>query len=153
MAVTTKWIVSTRATNGLVTALSTELNSLASAAAALASAAIQNQTNLDFYADATLTVTYGVAPRGTAPVVELWMARSADNSVFEDASATGPILPQNGFIGVFPLRAVTTAQVITIPLIMLPPGDFKLLVVNKGGQAMAASGNTVVLKTYGDQAV
>jgi hypothetical protein len=129
-----------------VTALDTALNSLANNAAAL-SAAIDNDADLDVYADIELVVTYGTNPTDQS-LVECYVVRTIDGTNFEDASTTGPILPRASFVGGFSLRAVTTAQRIVIPEVRLPPRDFKIFVVNKSGQAMAASGNTVKLKTY-----
>jgi hypothetical protein len=132
-----------------VTALTTELNSLANNAAAISSA-IDNDTDLDVYADFELVVTYGSNPTDQS-LVELYVVRTVDGTNYEDASTTGPVVPRTGYVGGFSLRAVTTAQRIVIPEVRLPPRDFKVFVINKSGQTTAASGNTVKLKTYRQQ--
>lgn len=134
-----------------ITILSTGLNALANNAAVL-SAAISNGTDLDLYVDLGLDVTWGSAPTADAPV-EIWLARSLDaGSTYEDASATGPILPKNGYVGSFFPRAVTTQQIMCIPLIIVPPGDFKALLYNKSGQAFPATGTTLKGRFYKEQA-
>ncbi len=131
--------------------LTTALNSLANNAAVL-SAAISNGTDLDLYLDLFLDVTWGTNPTDFAPV-EVWLARSRDGgTTYEDASATGPIYPRNGFAGAFLPRAVTTQQITSVPMILLPPGDFKALLVNKSGQAFPASGSTLRGWFYKEQA-
>lgn len=126
--------------------LTTDLNSLANNAAALSSA-IDNDTDLDVYADFELVVTYGTNPTNQS-LVELYIVRTVDGTNFEDASTTGPVVPRGGFVGGFSLQATTSAQRIVIPEVRLPPRDFKVMVINKSGQTMAASGNTLKAKTY-----
>jgi hypothetical protein len=131
-----------------ITLLTTELNSLANNAATAPSSAIDNDTVnvLDLYMDVELLVTFGTGPTVNT-TLDLYLIRSVDATNYEDASATGPILPQNGYAGSFVLRSVTTAQRIILPGILCPPLDFKVMVLNNAtGQAMAASGNT--LKGY-----
>lgn len=131
--------------------MSTALNSLANDAAVL-SAAIANGTERDLYADWLLDVTFGSAPTANGRV-ELWLVRTLDASTYEDGAA-GPILPQNGFIGSFVLRAVTTQQRIIVPHpphILLPPLDFKVLAVNRSGQAFPASGSTITALFYREE--
>jgi len=129
--------------------LTTELNSLASTAAVL-SAAIDNDSDLDTHADFELVVTFGSSPTNFS-LVELYLVRTVDGTNYDDASATGPILPRNGFIGGFSVRNVTTAQRIVIPGVELPPRDFKLLIVNATNQAFPSSGNTLKAHTYRKQ--
>ncbi|MGL4649664.1 MAG: hypothetical protein ACRC1H_09680 [Caldilineaceae bacterium] len=144
---TSKWIASTRGSNP-VSVLTTELNSLANDAA-VTSAAISNTTEDDQYADLELVVTYGVAPVADK-TVDVYLVRQIDGTNYEDGSASRP--PAGGFIGSFVLDAVTSAQRKVLAGVMLPPLTFKLLIVNKAGQAMAASGNTLKAFIY-NQAV
>lgn len=134
-----RWDISSRTLP--LTVLSTGLDSLANAAAAL-SAAVDNDTDLDLLFLAQLAVTFGTSPTDQAPV-ELWIARSLDSTTFEDASATGPIFPRNGFVDACYVRAVTTAQVISTREITMPWRDHKALVMNRSGQAFPASGSTL----------
>lgn len=143
-----KWLDSIAA----VSLMTTELNSLANAAAAITAAAVDQNTPLATHGDFELVVTYGTNPTADS-AVELWIARTIDGTNFEDCSTTGPIVPANGFVGGFILRATTAAQRLVVPKVELPPLDFHVLVVNKSGQAMAASGNTLKVKMYRKQVV
>jgi hypothetical protein len=135
---TSKWVVGT-----LSTILTTELNSLANNAA-VTSAALPN-TNLDTYADFELVCTHGVAP--TADTTwDLYAVRQLDGTNYEDGTASRP--PANGFLGSFVLDAVTSVQRHVLPGVMLPPYAYKLLIVNKSGQAAAATANTLKQETY-----
>jgi hypothetical protein len=143
---TIQWVDSARSGGALVTEMTTALNGLASAAAA-ASGTVSNDAalELDRFADAELLVTFGTAPVADLAVA-LYLRRSINGTDFEDASASRP--PANGLVGVFPLAAVTTAQRLIIPGIVLPPTDFQWYVVNNAGQAFAASGNTLRVRYY-----
>jgi hypothetical protein len=143
---TSKWIASTR-TNP-VSILGTEINSLANDAA-VTSAVVSNTTEDDQYADFELVVTYGVAPVADK-TVDMYLVRSVDGTNYEDGTAARP--PAGGFVGSFVLDAVTSAQRKVLAGVMLPPLSFKILLVNKAGQAMAASGNTLKAFVY-NQAV
>lgn len=124
--------------------LSAELNSLANNAGALSSSAIENVSDLDLYVDIELVATFGVAPAANT-TLDVYFVRSVDGVNFEDASAAAP--PQNGFVGSFPVQAITSVQRMVLPQILCPPRDFKVFVVNNAtGQALAAAGNT--LKGY-----
>lgn len=132
----------------VVSVLTTELNSLANNAAAITATAFDNTSNLAERGDIELVATWGTNPTADS-VVECYFARTADQgSNYEDASTTGPIVPGNGYVGAFILRAVTTAQRIIIPRVELPPYKMHVLVVNKSGQTTAASGNTLKIYPY-----
>lgn len=132
--------------------MSTELNSLANAACA-ASSVIDADAYGQLYADVEVYVTFGTAPTANQPI-ELYIARRIDGTNIEDyvtgASGTGP---QNGYIGSVMPRAVTTAQRMILPKVELPPSDFVLLAINRTGQAMASSGNTVKAIRYTERSV
>lgn len=122
----------------LTVALSTELNSLANNTNVLGSAITPNAgyrtCELELY------VTYGVAPTANTAVL-VWLIRETDGTNYEDGGVG--VTPTRAPDAVFPLRAVTTAQRITV-VCDLPPGSFKACLRNDGtGQAMAASGNAL----------
>jgi hypothetical protein len=124
--------------------MTTELDGLANNARAI-SGAIDNTVELDFW-DVELVVTYGTAP-STGGTVELYLVESVDGTNYGDGDdAVAP--PATALVGVFPLRAVTTAQRIMLRGVMVPPLNFKYVVTNKAGQAMAASGNTLKRLPY-----
>lgn len=136
---------SARATNPF-NLLTTELNSLANNSGAISSAAAQNVTNLDLYADLELLCNFGTAPTA-GTTIDCYFARSIDGTNYEDGS--GSILPMNGFVGSFSVRAVTGNQRMVLPQVLLPPRDFYVILYNNGtGQAFAASGNTLRAYCY-----
>jgi hypothetical protein len=140
---TSKWIA-----GSLSTILATELNSLANDAGVIS--AVIPQTALDTYADFELVCTHGTAPVADK-TWDLYAVRQLDGTNYEDASASRP--PANGFLGSFVLDAVTSVQRKILPGIMLPPYAYKLLIVNKSGQAAAATGNTLKQETYNMQVI
>lgn len=125
-----------------ITFVSTELNSL-SAGAYVLSNAIDVDADYDLEVDLFLSVTFGTAPTADTPVYCYMVRSMGDGSTFEDGSATGPILPKNGSVGQWIVRNVNTAQIMCIPNVRLPAGDFKLLIGNGTNQAFPASGSTV----------
>lgn len=138
--------------NGSTTSImTTELNSLASTGSAISSA-IDNDASQYIYADFELVITYGTNPTA-GTVIELYIIRQVDGSNYEDGSTTGPVVPANGLVGAFKLRATTSGQRIIVPLIVLPPGDFKVMVWSRtSGQTAAASGNTLIMRAYTQEA-
>lgn len=135
-----RWFPSARGTNP-VTALSTELNSLANNAGAL-SGVISNDAaaELDLFMDLELVVTFGTAPTEDS-LIEAYIVRQIDGTNYETNTTEGR--PRDGFVGGFILDNVTTAQRIIVRSVQAPPEDFKVFVVNKSGQAFPASGSTV----------
>lgn len=136
-----------RAYGGVATVLTTELNSLAATTGKAISAALDNTTNLDLWADFELKVTFGTAPTLNS-IVELYVLPSVDaGTTYPDGS--GSVLPAPPLYAAgFPVRAVTTAQVIVVRGIALPPGLFKVLVQNTTAQAFPASGSTLRMNAY-----
>jgi len=131
----------------IVSALTTGLNSLAADARAISSA-LDNGSDRYLYGDFELVVTYGVAP-SSGGYVALYLVRSADGTNYADGDASiAP--PATAWVGNFPVRAVTTAQRVIIPRVLLPPALFKAVVQNKGGQAFGSSGNTVKYRPYAE---
>lgn len=138
-------------TEGVASALTTELNSLASATRSAASASIDNTPatggNYELM-DVELNVTYGTNP-SAGGYVALYLLPSLDGTNFADGAAA--TAPQKALlIGVFELRASTSAQRLALTRIPLPPRKFELLVDNQAGQAMAASGNTVKYSRFNE---
>lgn len=134
----------------LATVMTTALDALANAARAI-TAAIDNTVALDFWDDLELVVTYGTAPSAGA-TVEVYLVESVDGTSYGDGDASiAP--PATALVGVFPIRAVTTAQRVHVRAVMMPPLNFKYVVTNKAGQAMAATGNTLKRLPYKVQSV
>ncbi len=130
-------VTNTRGTNTNV--LTTQLDSLANNSNALGSTITLSNTGFRF-GELELLVTFGVAPTANTAIT-VWLLREVDGTNFEDGGTS--VTPTRVPDAVFPLRAVTTAQRIIVP-VDLPPGSFRVLLRNDGtGQAMAASGNAL----------
>jgi hypothetical protein len=102
----------------------------------------------DLFMDAFLEVTFAAAPTANS-TCDLYIVRQVIDGVFEDGAGTndagGVILPGNGYVGSFKLRAVTTAQKVAIGFIEVPPRDHKFLLVNLSGTTMPT---TATVKAY-----
>lgn len=132
-------------------ALTTELNSLATATASAAGTAQDNSTNLDLYADFVLSVTFGVAPTANT-TVDLYLLPSIDGGTTYADAVVAATPAKSMLVGSFYCRNVATAQVMTLANVPIPE-KFKMMVVNNSGQAMAASGNTLKYQSWHLQAV
>lgn len=139
---------------GVLTVMSTELNTLAltigkaiSTAQTNASDGVDASTGGDLFADLELKVTFASAPTA-GTVVELYLLPSIDGgTVYPDGSSS--ILPQSSlYVGGFAVRAVTTAQIMMIRGVALPPDAYKYLVQNTTNVAFPATGSTLRENTY-----
>jgi hypothetical protein len=141
---TAKW----SAYSGIATALSSALNSLASAAVAV-SAAIANGTNLNFYMDVELTLGTINLSSATNPAVYLWVLSEVDGSNYEYGSA-GSIVPARApdAIIALPAASLTGPQYFDGRVILIPPGNFMIALQNNTGVAFASSGNSLQYNTY-----
>ena len=134
------------------TVVSTELNSLADDAAALASAAIENGDSTNRYTHANFSIS--LAAQGSARAadaqVSLLIVPDVGGSVFGDVATlktaqNGVARDSFGNAMTFSLDAATTARVITLANVVLPNGNFKVGLLNESGQALGASANTIAM--------
>lgn len=129
---------------GIVTLLSTELNSFANNTTVAASADFDNSANLNPWGLFELYCQYGSAPVANA-VIGLWLISKIDGTNYEDYSGIEPARAPDVC---FRVRAVTSAQRITVP------GRLRLglqLPVARNlatGQSFASSGNTIKVLPY-----
>lgn len=139
---------------GVSTVMSTELNALVASSGKAISAAQFNGAdgsdatlNGDLFADVELKVTFAAAPT-VGSVVELYLLPSIDGGTsYPDGSST--VLPQSSlYVGGFAVRGVTTAQVLSIRGVALPPDYYKYVVQNTTNQAFPATGSTLRENTY-----
>ncbi len=139
--------------------LSTELNALASATAVLqvtgTNPAFDNSAavgGLWLWADFELDVTFASSPTA-GKTVDLYLISlaQAGGTTYWDASITA--VPTTLYIGSFPVRAVSTAQLIGFRSVPLPPQPLILLLNNGTDQAFPATGSKVYMNTYGLQSV
>jgi hypothetical protein len=129
--------------DSIATLLSTEMNSLANNTTAVASGNYTN-TNENPWGLFELVCTFGTAPTANT-VIGLWLTSAIDGTNFEDGSGIEPARSPDVS---FRVRAVTTAQRITV-VGRLRPGVQLPVVRNLGtGQALAASGNTIKVLPY-----
>lgn len=132
---------------GQSTAMSTELDALATPTGRAISSAIDNSSNLDLFDDLELAVDWVSAPTA-GTVVELYLLPSLDGGTnYPDGSTT--ITPQASLLaGGFVVRATTVAQRMSLRGVALPPGFFKYLVLNGTNQAFPATGSTLTRNPY-----
>lgn len=123
-------------TAAIASVLTTDLNSLANAGTSVASAALDNSTNLDLFADLTFTIATQGSARSAGANVAVYMVQALDGTNYDDVNAGTSEL-----VAVFSFDAATTARQSTRRDIPIPPGLYKFFVVNNTGQAFAASGN------------
>jgi len=133
------------------TIMTTELDGLADEGNAISSA-ISNDaaTELDLFADFELYVATQAAARSAGAHVAMYILIELDgtNYTYGDAT-TDP--PASAFVGSFPLDASANPRYVHLRGVRLPPTDFKVLLINKTGQALAASGNTLKMARYNIQ--
>jgi hypothetical protein len=122
-------------------ALSTGLNSLASGSSA-SSSAIANGT--DLYPLMDVSITLASLTPGTGGYVEVHVLPLLDNGTsYPDVFSGGPTM-----VGAFQLLSGASAKNGMLTGIQIPPGDFKLALLNVAGASLASSGNTVKSRRY-----
>jgi hypothetical protein len=126
--------------------LTTEMNALGANSGCNLSTAYDNATNCFMWALFELTCTYGSAPAADT-TVDLFLVPAPDGTNYDDGSST--VFAQNHVVGSYNIRAVTTAQLLSLWGVPLPPTKFKVNVYNNTGQNMAATGNTLKMIPYG----
>ncbi len=142
-------------TPGSLTAyLGATLNSLANATTDLG-AAIDNSSARKTHMDLELVLASVDLSAQTNPAVEVYIMNSVDGGTVyqsgEDAkSAVAEYPSADTLLCVMGVQVETGAQAhnaIKTGLV-IPPGHFKLLALNKLGVSMAAAGNTLKYRTY-----
>ena len=133
---------------------STEVNSVVTGNCVLAASALNNSTALDQYFN--ISISFGSITTGSgAPSINFYLYQlNQDGTTYGDGrfgtSAAGPP-PSPYFVGAIgfgaAVTAVLTGSVQPSP-ILLPPGQFKLVMCNSTGATLAASSNTVSIRTY-----
>lgn len=123
-------------------ALTTELDSLADASNTAASSAIDNSTNLDIHADVSV-VLGSINPTSAGARVDIHLVpRLADGSTYADIGAAT-------VVGTVPITTGSAVKNAMLRGVMIPPGHYKLAATNRTGVTLAASGNTIAIRTYG----
>jgi len=135
--------------NPITTLLSTELNSLGAAAGSNLGTEFDNSTGLWFFGLFQLDVTFAVAP-ALDSTIDLYLVPCPDGTNYNNGGSASQ--PTCFLEGSWPMRAITTQQLLTIRDIVLPPTKFKLMAFNNTAQAFPASGSTVKMIAYDKQA-
>ena len=109
-------------------------------------AALDNSTDRYFWDDLELVCTFAATPSANA-TLEVYLIPSIDGSNYTDGSdSVDP--PSTSLVGIFPIRAVTSVQRLSIRGIQLPPGLFKYVVWNKTGVSSSGTSNTLKRRSY-----
>ena len=150
MATTFQWV----APEALTAYLGTELNTLADSTSdttwfSAVGAEIANETGLYQYIELELVIAAQGAARSAGAFVAVYINYAADGTTYDDTSNKA----FSELLAVFPLDAATTARRLTKANIPIPPLDFKLLVLNDTGQALAATLNTLKYRRHNEQGV
>lgn len=149
MTTLVKWSTFSAATS----MLTTELNSLASAAISAQSSEYANATSGNRYTHATfqLLVEFVSAPT-SGKTVDLYILPAIDGSTYPEGG-TGVSPSGTHYAGSFIVRNSDADQYLVLTNVPLPPTDFKVLLVNNAGQNMESSGNVLSMIVYGYEIV
>ena len=130
------------------TVMSTSLNSLADDSNVVSSE-IDNTTDLYLFDDVEwhhATLAYAAVADS---VIELYcVSQELDGTGYEDGEDGTIDPPQVNLVGVFNIRETTAAQTHILRQIPISPSKYKYVVINKTGQPLASSGNTLRVTPY-----
>jgi hypothetical protein len=142
MTATGKWVnVASVFTDG-----TTEFNSLANNTRAFGTG-VNNNSNLNRYADFELKVKFASRPTSTSPYLNLYLvpAIGGVTYLFSTVATTPPITI---WAGSFPVQTSTGPQQSFIGRAILPPLQYKSLLENKSGKTLAATGTVLKSRAY-----
>lgn len=123
--------------------VSTELDSLAAAAESVLSPSYDNTVNRDMFASLTLKLG-SYTPGGTLTItVKVYVGDGTNNPDKGSYADTYTV----------PIAAGASAKVGIIPNVKLYPFAMKFSIVNNGSGALAATGNSMLLRTYNEATV
>lgn len=134
--------------------LTTDLNSLGNNARAI-SGVIDNDANLNLYADFQLEVQYDTAaPSAGTRIADLYLLPTVDGTNYPEGSAS--LTPQQSLhVGSFESRnpSISAIERLVLAGVALPPRDFKVLIVNVSGVTWETTGNVLSIRPYRLQVV
>ena len=126
------------------TILTTALDGLTNGANSAQSGAIANGTSKARYMALELYLA-SLTPVGAAAIL-VYLQASLDGSNYPEAGPTSDQLLRSFYVST---PAATKRKILwNIPI---PPLNFKLVINNAAGVALAASGNTLAYRLYGEQ--
>lgn len=137
------------------TVLSTELNSLASSAAATSGLGTEynNATGLFLYADIVLLLGADATAAAGYPFISMYIVPATDGTNYPNPPASTGLIPENYRVGNFVAVPSTTFRRGIIRGVVLPPTKFKCGVMQVLGAAFNATGNTVVIYPFNEQSL
>ncbi len=124
------------------TILNTELDSLADDTLCSAGTAV-TAASTELYANIKLIIAAQASARDTGAAVYVWLIPESDG-VYSDAAEDCLGNPNL----IFGLDAATTTRTLVKTHIPLPNSNFKPILKNSTGQALASSGNTLEFEYY-----
>ena len=137
----------------IVSYLTTELNALANDANKLGAAIDFAAEGADkkLFMDVEIYLASVDLSAQTNPAINVWLLPRTDGTNFEDgADAVDPARAPNKVIA---LRAFSGVQRVVTRFLLTTPDQGKILVENKTGAALAATGNTVKYYLYSQEIV
>ena len=123
----------------IVTLQDNTSSALASGARAFAATTspYANDSNLNFWGDIELAVTYGTAPTA-GKLLQVYAVPTLDGTNYADGDSS--VAPDVGLrIGAVAVRNVTSAQRLVIRNCLLPPHSIKLLLENGADQQISSA--------------
>ena len=132
----------------IATVLSTELNSLATSDQEVSSSQYSNDAagERDVYAEYEVYLAAQGGARTGGNLVELAIIAEVDDANFPDWDDEN--LFDNYTVASWKVNAAATAVRFTVTDVKLPATDYKVVLRNETGQALAASDNTVKERRY-----
>jgi hypothetical protein len=134
-----------------------DLNSLANGSSVLSSvAAFSNGTALDQYLDLSVELTVASSAIASGSSLAFWLAMlQEDGSTLGDGTLTpgtqAAVMPVWTSLADILLFASTRTTLIGSETgLLIPPGNFALVMQNNSGVALAASGNICRIRTYNE---
>ena len=141
------------ARSAAVTVLSTELNGITNGGVCTLSTTQDNTTaGLRFpLAQVEINLAAQATNRAAGAYVAVYFIPSLDDSTFPTALSE---CLDNYFVGSASVNsAALTAVSVVLDRVRVPVGNYKVALKNGTGQALAATGNTVELRTYSNEDV
>lgn len=136
------------------TVLSTELNSLANDGNSLSSAISNDGSSERFlYCMIEVSLAAQSTARSAGAHIAIYFLPTIDGGTTYSYGDNSTDPSPGTLVATLPLDASTSARVVTIYGVQLPPSDFKILLENKTGQAFASSNNTLKIAQYGIETV